>query len=62
MRGFLLDKKIKIPENEKHHRFFYLDMVNKLFNKNYIDIKINLLKFFYYRKKRCKKKNCQKQD
>ena len=28
LRGFLLNKKIKFPQNNKHHVYFYLDLVD----------------------------------
>ncbi len=47
LRGFLLNKRIKFPKDNKHHRFFYLDLINKIFSKNYTDISVNLINFSF---------------
>jgi len=54
LRSFLLDRGIKYPQNEKHHRFFYLDLINKLFGKDYKDISKNIPEFSVADKNRVK--------
>jgi len=44
-RGLLLNKGIKYPDNDKHHRTFYLDLINKVFDKNFKDISNCLINF-----------------
>jgi heptosyltransferase-2 len=44
MRSFLLNRGIKYPHNDKHHRFFYLDLINRLFNRKFDNIVKNIPK------------------
>ncbi len=56
LRGFLLNSKIKFPKNEKHHRFFYLDLINNIFETKITDISKNLIKFSIEEKAIAKRK------
>ncbi len=44
-RGFLLRKRFQFPKNDRHHRFFYIDLINQLFDGDFVDASINILRF-----------------